>query len=239
MPQHSGRFIVVDGLTGSGKSTVLQAVQTWAHACNHTVFRLQDWQGDFYPSYQEISDFDVYFTFEPTRTWIGAAIRQELSRDDDPYTGEELAHAFALDRHISYRKLILPALQAGKTVIQDRSVSSSIVYQPVMNRSVSLEYLLSLPGNKLALEHAPNALVLTKLDPQIAVQRIQKRSGDSKGVFADLAFLEKQAERFQAPWFRNLFLDRGTKIFELDTSSTLEESQRQATQLINHILTTC
>lgn len=237
--QTKGRFIIVDGLTGSGKSTVLDAVTNWAVECGHRIFRLQDWQESTPPRFEDIPDYDVYFTFEPTRSWVGAAIRHELSRTDEPYGGEELAHAFALDRELNYRRLILPALSAGKTVIQDRGVSSSIVYQPVMPGSVPVETILSLPGNKLALAHAPNALVLTKLPATVAASRIAQRGGESKGVFADVEFLKKQEERFASPWFHQLFEERGTKIFELDTSGTREETQRLATELIDHILTTC
>ena len=237
--QTQGKFIIVDGLTGSGKSTLLDAVTAWAVECGHRTWRLQDWKEAVPPRFQDMPDYDVYFTFEPTRTWIGAAIRHELSRTDLPYGGEELAHAFALDRELQYRRLIIPALQAGKTIIQDRGVSSSIIYQPVMPNSVPVETILSLPGNKLALEHAPTALVLTKLPAPVAASRIEQRGGDSKGVFADIEFLKKQEERFASDWFRELFESRGTKLFELNTSGSLEESRRRATELINHILNRC
>jgi thymidylate kinase len=234
-----GRFIVVDGLTGSGKSTVLQAVTHWAVDCGQRIFLLQDWKESAPPRFEDIPDYEVYFTYEPTRHWVGAAIRYELSRTDQPYGGEELAHAFALDRELQYRRLILPALKAGKTIIQDRGVSSSIVYQPVMPNSLPVESLLKIPGNKLALQHAPTALVLTRVPADMAASRIQSRSEENKGVFADIEFLKKQEERFASPWFRELFESRGTKVFELDTSGSLEYTQTLATKLINHILTTC
>lgn len=218
---------------------MLHAVTDWAVECGHRIFRLQDWQEPAPPRFEDIPGYDVYFTFEPTRTWIGSAIRHELSRSDLPYGGEELAHAFALDRELSYRRLIIPALAAGKTVIQDRGVSSSIVYQPVMPNSVPLEMILSLPGNKLALEHAPTALVLTKLPADVAAERIAGRGGESKGVFADVKFLKKQEERFASDWFHKLFEEHGTNVFELDTSGSLEQTQRLATELIDHILNRC
>jgi len=235
----TGTFIIVDGLTGSGKSTVLNAVHDWALTCGHKRFRLQDWKESKPPRFEDIPDFDVYFTFEPTRNWVGDAIRSELSRVDDPYGGEELAHAFSLDRQMQYKRLILPALQAGKTVIQDRGVSSSLVYQPVMPNSVPLETIMSLPGNRLALENAPDALILTRLSAEIAMERIKKRDEESKGVFADIAFLKKQEERFASTWFRDLFERHGSTLYEIDTSRTMEQSTATATQLINHILTNC
>lgn len=235
----TGRFIMVDGITGSGKSTVLQAVHDWAVSCQHRVFRLHDWNGAEPPRFEDLPDADVYFTYEPTRTWVGAAIRYELSQTDHPYGGEELAHAFSLDRQIMYRRFIIPALTAGKTIIQDRGVSSSIVYQPVMPNSVPLETILSLPGNRLALEHAPDALILTRLSAEEAAQRIAGRTDESKGVFADIDFLRLQEERFASDWFRHLFEQRGATLYELDTWGPMEESHKRATDLINQLLIPC
>ncbi len=237
--QNNGRFIIVDGIDGSGKSTVLRAVQTWAEDCQHHVFKLSDWMDVAPPRFEDVRDFDVYFTYEPTRTWVGRAIRYELSRVDEPYDGEEVAQAFALDRQIMYRRLIIPALNAGKTIIQDRSVSSSLVYQPIMPGGLSLEAIMNLPGNKLALSYPPNALILTKLPAQQAIKRLEERSGDPKDVFEKLDFMKKLEARFAEPWFRELYESRGTTLYELDTSGTVEATSQRAQQLIDHILTTC
>ena len=230
---------MIDGILGSGKSTILKTIHEWAQTCEHKTFRLQDWTQTQPPRFEDISEFDVYFTYEPTRTWVGSAIRYELSREDEPYGGEELAHAFALDRQIMYRRLILPALNAGKTIIQDRGVSTSFVYQPVMPGGLSLEAVMNLPGNRLALEHVPDTLILTHVSADTAFKRILNRNDESKGVFADLAFLKKQETRFASDWFRNLFASKGTRVIELDTSGSLEETQKAATKLINNLLTTC
>lgn len=234
-----GRFIMIDGIAGSGKSTIIRAVQTWAEACQHRIFRLNDWTDSAPPRFEDISDYDVYFMYEPTRTWIGRAIRYELSRDDEPYGGEELAHAFSLDRQIMYRRLIIPALNAGKTIIQDRGVSTSLVYQPIMPKSVPLETVMNLPGNRLALAHAPHALILTKLSAEEAMKRIQGRNDDSKGVFGQLEFMKKIEQRFGESWLKELFESHGTTLHDLDMNGTLEETSLRAQQLIDHILTTC
>lgn len=235
----SGRFIMIDGIAGSGKSTVLRAVQSWAESCNHKIFRLSDWEDVEPPQFEKIPDYDVYFTYEPTRTWIGRAIRYELSRDDVPYGGEELAHAFALDRQIMYGRLIIPAIKAGKTIIQDRGVSTSIVYQPIMPNSIPFETIINLPGNKLALKFAPNALILTKLSSEEAAVRIAKRDDDSKGVFGQLEFLKKLEQRFEEPWLKKLFESHGTHIYTLDMTGTIEETSTRAQKLISDILSTC
>jgi len=229
---------MVDGIAGSGKSTVLKSVHTWAQESDHRIFRLIDWNEPAPPRYEDVSDYDLYFTYEPTRNWVGGAIRYELSREDHPYGGTELADAFALDRQIMYRRLIIPALEAGKIVIQDRGVSSSLVYQPIMPQSVPLEEVMNLPGNQLALAYAPDALILTRIPAELAHARIHARTDEAKGVFAQLDFLKQLEERFQEPWLKELFETRGTTLHTLDTSGTLEETNTQATQLIQSILTT-
>ncbi len=235
------KFVVVDGLTGSGKSTILRAIKQWSSLCGHKIFDLEEWSKTHAepPSFAEVSDFDVYFTFEPTKTWIGSAIRYELSRTDQPYSGLELAHAFSLDRLVQYRRLILPALLAGKTVIQDRSVSTSIIYQPAMPGGPNLEELLALPGNDLAMQHAPDILVLTHVKPETAQARLQARADESKGVFEDVELLRKIAERFASDWFSRLFHDHGTSVHHFNADVSKEQMENDAKKLIEQILTIC
>ncbi len=236
--ERNGFFIMVDGIAGSGKSTVLRAVQTWASEQNHRVFKLHDWNEVEPPRFEQLPDADLYFTYEPTRSWIGRAIRYELSQTDKPYSGRSLAHAFALDREIMYRRLIIPALEAGKTVIQDRGVCTSLVYQPLMDASLSLEEVQSLPGNQLALQYPPDHLIFTKISAQEACKRIDCREDDSKGVFAQLSFLEKLELRFQEPWLKELFETHRTTLHELDTSGSIHDSITRTQTLINDLLNT-
>lgn len=236
---YPGRFIIVDGIAGSGKSTILRAIQNWAESCGHKIFRLSDWQDVAPPKFEQVSDFDVYFTYEPTRAWVGRAIRYELSRTDEPYGGEELAHAFALDRQMMYKRLIIPALLAGKTIVQDRGVSTSLVYQPIMQNSVPIEIVKNLPGNKLALKYAPNALIIAKLSAEEAFERISNRNDESKGVFVELEFLKKLEQRFEELWLKELFESHGTKTYELNMNGAVEQTSAQAQQLISEILTKC
>lgn len=236
--ENKARFIVVDGIAGSGKSTILKEVRKWAEEQNHSVFDLAQWSKENHnpPDYEDLKEHDIFFTFEPTRSWIGSAIRFEMSRDDTPYGAEELAHAFSLDRQIMYRRLIIPALKANKIIIQDRSVSTSIVYQPIMHETITREQVMELPGNQLALCHVPHALILTKLHPEIAAERIRQRSQESKGVFADIELLRKVQAGFESTWFKELYEQNGTEIHSLDTSDSLETTIKKARELIHTIL---
>ncbi len=213
------KFVVIDGIAGSGKSTLMKAAKFWAESRDYKIFDLLEWNKDHVepPTYDQVKDYDIYFTFEPNKAWTGAAIRYELSRTDDPYPGIVLAQALSLDRLIMYKRLILPALVDNKIIIQDRSVSTSIAYQPIMDETITLDEVMNLPGNKLALENKPDLLVLTDLDPEAIIERIKNRDDDSKGVFENLEFLKKVAERYRSDWYSEIFFKQGTSVHTFDT----------------------
>ena len=68
---------MVDGIDGSGKSTVTSAIREWANACGHRTFDLAAWckEHGTIPRFDEVADHDVFFSFEPTKAWVGAAVR--------------------------------------------------------------------------------------------------------------------------------------------------------------------
>lgn len=230
-----GVFIVIDGIAGSGKSTILADWKSWATERSLKTFDLLAWTQAHSapPTLEDVGDAEILFTFEPTKQWVGSAIRQEMSHRG--YTGIELAHAFALDRLIQYRRLILPARAAGKVVIQDRSVTSSIAYQPIMPGGPALEDLLTLPGNALALAQAPDHVVLTRIAPEQIAERL-KRADDSKGVFEDIELLRRIDERFRSDWFAALLTQRGTQVHELNTSTDLSTTLTNARSLLTQLL---
>ena len=235
------RFIVVDGITGSGKSTIIKSMKSELEKDGHRVFDLAAWcrTNAHLPRFEELEDIDTLFTFEPTKLWIGASIRHEMSRVDEPYSGHELAEAFALDRLVQYKRLIIPALRAGKTIVQDRSVTTSIAYQPIMPGGPPVEHLLSLSGNQLALAHAPHDLVLVDIPAQAAIARLDARSDVSRGVFHDEELMQRIDERFKSDWFAELFTSRGTRLHRFNADVPLSEMQSNATQLIQSILIHC
>lgn len=236
----TGTFIVIDGIAGSGKSTLTKAVKQWAQDQGKSMFDFADWcqHHQDMPQFSDMQDADILFTFEPTKVWVGSAIRQEMSRTDLPYSGEALAQAFSLDRLLMYKRCIIPALAAGKIIIQERSVTTSLVYQPIMPGGIPLQDMLRLPGNALALEYAPDHIVLTDISPEAAIARTHGRDDESKGVFQELAFMKQVHERYRSDWFTTLFTEKGSQIHFLDTSTTLDDSIASATQLLQTLLPT-
>ena len=101
-----GKYIVLEGIEGSGKGT--QAT------------RLVQWLGDF---------AKVIKVREPGQTPTGLKIREILlDKNSDLATTEELLLFFA-DRGMTMRGMIVPALERGEYVVADRSYLSTFAYQ--------------------------------------------------------------------------------------------------------------
>lgn len=229
-------FIMIDGIAGSGKSTIAKAVQDIFSEKNKKVFSLNDWFANHTepPKYTDIKEYDIYLTHEPSRSWIGSALREELFRTDDPYEPVELAHAFALDRHILYKRFILPALSDGKMIIQERGVFTSIVYQARMPNGPSEVVLKELPGNAFALQHVPAHLIVCAVDVATAQKRVLSR-GSGRGTVGLPDLLERVQARLTSEDFNAYLSDLGTARHVLDTNKSQEEALSEAKKIITSI----
>ena len=104
----TGRFVVLEGGDASGKTTQVALLVKRLQAEGH----------------------DVVETFEPGATSLGRAIRAVLLDGDEM---EPLAETLLLaaDRAQHVREVVIPSLQAGKVVVSDRFLPSSLAYQGV------------------------------------------------------------------------------------------------------------
>jgi len=234
-----GILVIVDGIDGSGKGIIIKALADWALAKQMKVLDLKDyWKTKHtFPEPKEITDYDVIISAEPTFSMVGQAIREEIVRDNNrSYSAWTTAEAFSLDREILYRRVIIPALEQGKIILQERGVTTSLIYQPVQKEPLELEKILDLSGNKLALEHRPDLLIVTLVDPKEAVRRLSERDKKDNVIFEKLPFLEKIAERFAAPWFRELMESRGSEFVYLKTDKTVYDTIEEAINIWENFL---
>ncbi len=240
MAEETGSYIVIDGITGSGKTTILEEIRKWSQSCGHTIFDFDIWCKKHHtiPRFEDLEDMDVIFASEPTSALIGKAIRNELSHGDE-YSPLELAHAFSLDRHILANRLIVPARKAGKLIVQSRSVSSSIAIQSIMDGGPSLEEVMAIPGNAFCLANAPDHLILTHVPPEIARERLLMRHHEDKGVFEKLDLLSKEEAVYKSKSFSEIFSSRGTRVHQFDANRPLEDVRARARNLIGSILKHC
>lgn len=220
-------FVMVDCIDGSGKGAIVRFLAKMAADAAWRFFDVAEFtkQTGSLPKPNDWNSAKLIITTEPTYCWIGAAIREELVRNPD-YDALTVAEAFAADREIHYRKIIEPAIRAGKIVVSERGIASSLAYQ--VAAGIPEETILNLPGNRLALSRAPDYLVIAEISPGFALKRLSGRSGkQDDSYFERLPFLEKLASRYGAQEYRKIFESRGTKIIDLSTEGELGDTENR------------
>ncbi len=146
----NAHYIAFEGIEGCGKST--QATRLAA-------------------------DIGAVLTRETGGTQIGARIRDVLHDPTNTHLSP-VAEALLIagDRAQHYAEVLEPNLTAGRHVVSDRSVYSSIAYQGY-GRGLDLETVTSV--NKWAIDDRwPDLVFLLDLDHETAMSRIGDRTLD-------------------------------------------------------------
>lgn len=148
-----GFFITFEGIDGCGKST----------------------QTKFLKEKLENIGLDVVVTREPGGCPISEKIREILLDKENSsmncYT-EALLYAAARTQHVN--EVIVPALEAGKIVICDRFIDSSIAYQGIA-REIGVENIMDI--NRFALQNCmPDATIFLYYNPEDSFKRMDSRT---------------------------------------------------------------
>lgn len=109
-----GRFVVLEGIDGCGKTTQLEALRAWLPG-----------SGLLAPG------AELIVTREPGGTALGMALRQLLLHPPGEAAPEPMAELllYAADRAQHVEQVIRPALAAGHWVLSDRFSGSTAAYQ--------------------------------------------------------------------------------------------------------------
>ncbi len=156
-----GRFIVVEGIDGSGKSTMAARVAAELARRGHRVLR----------------------TREPGGTPLGEKIRALLL---DPGNSEMLPltelFLYMASRAQLVDEIIRPALRSGTDVVCDRYYFSTAAYQGAAGR-IGMKTVLDL-AEKIARFEKPDLVALLDLPPAVARRRAGDRHDrvESKGL---------------------------------------------------------
>ncbi len=229
---------MIDGMDGSGKSTIIDHLKKYLIENGRGFFDLKEYWKTHgtYPDYSELQNCDYIISCEPTYAPIGKTIRDELIKNGTTYPPLGVAEAYSLDRLVLYTKMLIPALKNGICVIQDRGVSTSLCYQPLMG-DIDTQTVARLPGNQLALEQRPDHLVLVSVSPKVALTRLGDRSHKQDNViFENLNFQVRVAERFTATEYRKLFTDRGSKVHDLSGEGEVAIMNERALGLFKSLI---
>jgi len=168
-----GKFITIDGVEGSGKSTQIK----------------------FICSYLQEKGVEVVRTREPGGTELGEKIRALLLGVETGamHNDTELLLMFsARNEHIQNK--IKPALAQGKWVVSDRFTDASFAYQGG-GRSLDLKRIEALE-TWVQGEFRPDLTLLLDLSVDIGMARIEVRSTKDRIEKEERAFFERVRQVF-------------------------------------------
>lgn len=143
-----GLWVTLEGGDGAGKTTQAALLQEWLEASGRTVVR----------------------TREPGGTEVGVLIRDIVLHHRGEVAPRAEALLYAADRAQHVQTLVLPALERGDVVVQDRYLDSSVAYQGagrVLDATEVRDLSLWATGGEL-----PDVTILLDLDPAAARARL-------------------------------------------------------------------
>jgi dTMP kinase len=170
----SGLFVAFEGGEGAGKSTQLQRLADGLRADGH----------------------DVLVTREPGGTPLGAHIRALLLDSSAPISTRAELLLYSADRAQHVEAVIAPALAAGRVVLSDRYLDSTLAYQGDGR---------GLPADAVGAVSAfatgglvPDLTVLLDVDPAVGLRRAAARSTPDRLEAASAEFHETVRAAFLA-----------------------------------------
>ena len=139
-------LITLEGLDGSGKTTVWEALH------------------DVYP--------DAVFTREPTDSWYGDAVYRSIGNEEADPLAELFLYTADHADHLA--NTIQPALDEGHLVVSDRYSDSRFAYQAATLAASDAEVTRPMEyirGIHSAFSRPPDATIYLDLDAQTAADR--------------------------------------------------------------------
>ena len=202
----AGRFIVLEGIDGSGTTTQAQRLVAALVRAGH----------------------DARFTCEPSGGPHGRQIRQLLSPSSDPVSRawDALALLFAADRLDHVAREIRPALQSGAVVICDRYDLSSLAYQSATAPAGVDPVPWIRAINQRALR--PDLTLVLDVEPDVAEARRARRAQPAE-IFEQRDLQRRLAELYA----RGEELVPGDRLLHIRSEGSVEEVGTQILQAIS------
>ncbi|MEP1385869.1 MAG: dTMP kinase [Paraglaciecola sp.] len=172
--QTPGKFIVIEGLEGAGKSTAVEIVSEQI----------------------KLAGFTLVNTREPGGTPMAEAIRECVKGDwpTEKVTIEaELLLMYAARAQL-VQNVILPNLELGNWVLGDRHDMSSQAYQGG-GRQIDLDMIESLRNITLK-DFKPDFTLYLDVEPQEGLNRARGRGELDRIEQEDLSFFERTRDRY-------------------------------------------
>jgi len=188
-----GRFITFEGIDGSGKTSIVHRIEPELRG----------------------RGYKVVLTSEPTRTWLGDAVRKSYDDDVGPLAETFL---FLADR-ARHTEEIRTWLKDGTIVISDRYADSTYAYQGARLEGVVKDPIRWLQRVSAPAILEPDLTILLEVPPRLGLRRIAARK--KKVRFEKEGFLTRVAKNYDR-------LARSPRFARVDGSRPAAEVARDA-----------
>ena len=203
-----GTFITFEGIDGSGKSTQLRLLGNFLRA----------------------NGCDALLTREPGGTALGLRLRAALldaMEEVDPLT--ELL-VFAADRAQHVRRMLRPALAAGRVVISDRYADATVAYQGA-GRGFSPELISQIV--QLATEGLkPDLTLLFDVSIEESTNRTTRRSNNKTSNRDRLDIEHADFHTRVRDAYLQIALAEPERVKLIDTSGPVERTQERVREIV-------
>ncbi|GAB4221903.1 MAG: dTMP kinase [Francisella sp.] len=200
-----GKFIVIEGLDGSGKSTAI----------------------NFIKSYFSKHDFPTIYTREPGGTKIAEDLRNLVLHnqyDEKIHADSELLIMYA-GRIQHYKNLIKPSLKQGVNVVSDRFYWSSLAYQGG-GRGVELSKIRLLNENFL-VGCEPDLVIYLDIEPMLGLQRAKKVGNPDRIEKSGLDFFSRARKVFKD------LVKESDNAFEIDATLPIQQVEKNIHNILD------
>lgn len=199
-----GLFITFEGPDGSGKTTVSTAVVKQLTALGYEIVHTRE------PGGVDIAEQIRHVILDPKN------VKMDVKT-------EVLLYAASRRQHLIEK--ILPALEAGKIVVCDRFVDSSLAYQGV-GREVGFDEVYTV--NRFAIDdHMPDLTIYLDLEAQAGLDRIAQRKYLDRLDQEKITFHQRVVEGYHQVLKRF-----GSRIVVVDANQAIETVQKEAFEAI-------
>ena len=199
-----GKFITFEGADGSGKTTQIEKIK----------------------DYLEKRGERCLLTREPGGSDLGNKIREILLHYDGEIDSLAELLLYMADRAQHVKKIIIPALNSGITVLCDRYTDSSVAYQGYA-RGLDTERIIKL--NEIATDGlTPDLTIVFDVETETAIKRV--------GEIKDR--LEQEGIEFHKK-LRHGYLELAKRfpdrIKVVNSNLSIEEVFKQVKEILNNI----
>lgn len=202
-----GLFIVMEGPDGSGKTTQINLLE----------------------QYLKEAGYECLITREPGGTVIGEEVRELILNPEykemSPVTEMLL---YAASRAQLVHEVIGPALEAGKIVISDRFVDSSIVYQGIArNLGISTVAAVNAPGIGI---YRPDGIFFIDLSEAEGIRRKKNQKKLDRMEQESIDFHHLVSEGY-----RKVLAER-PKVIKIDGGKDIDVIQKKIRNHVDELL---